>query len=33
MSRAPHRGFGLRADVTESGLGAATHDETGEEGS
>jgi hypothetical protein len=33
MSRAPHRRFDLRADVTERRLGAATHDGTGEEGS
>jgi anti-anti-sigma regulatory factor len=33
MSRAAHRRFDLRADVTERRLGAATHDGTGEEGS
>jgi anti-anti-sigma regulatory factor len=32
MSRAAHRRFDLRADVTERRLGAATHDGTGEEG-
>lgn len=32
MSRAAHRRFDLRADVTERRLGAAIHDGTGEEG-
>jgi hypothetical protein len=32
MSRAPHRRFDLRADVTERRLGSAIHDGTGEEG-